>query len=446
MGKGKASQDFWSVEAGMPEGSIGGSDRLGYAVTTGHFDDDCYADLAVGMPSGSGVLVLYGSTNGLTTDRSTYFGRDSVQPGLTYNSAFGNGLAVGDFNGDGLDDIAAGAVEAQDSEHDPAGAVGVLYGSTTGITKTGAAWFTQDSPGVPGAAENFDAFGLTLAAGDFDGDGRTDLAVAAPSEELSGHPYAGGLVVLRGSKTGLTGTGAQWFDQDTAGVPGAVEARDDFGTAMTAGDVTGDGRADLVVGAPGEGIGAEFSAGAVTVLKGSKTGLTGTGAIGYDQNTAGIPGTAEHQDVFGSALAIGDFNRDGHPDLAIGAPDESAGSIESSGSVTVVYGTTKGLSATGSRYVDQNSAGVPGANEEHDNFGATLKTVHGAYAGKDALVVTSLRESINYTREGAFTVLPSGSSGLPGPTGYFFDEKNFPQHVGDYPDGFPDAEFGFALG
>ena len=430
MGGSRKTDFFTSYSAGMPtDGLIGGSDRLGEALASGYFDGDCYADLAVGAPGGGALVILYGSESGLTTTRSADFDRRSIQPGGAPNTGFGLALAAGDFNGDGRDDVAVGAPETE--EFIDEGAVGVLYGSAAGVTPAGAVWLDQDTPGVPGTGGQNDTFGWSLAAGDFDGDRRADLAVGIPDETLGSHDFAGGVVVLRGSAGGLTGAGAQWFDQDTAGVPGAPEARDWFGNALTAGDLTGDGRAELVVGAPGEGVGSTFSAGLVTVLRGSAGGLTGTGAVSYDQNTEGVPGTAESQDTFGGAVAIGDFNSDGRPDLAVGAPDESVGTALGTGSVTILYGVTGGLSATGARYLDQNSPGVPGANEENDFFGGTLKAL------PDALVIDALHESAGGVRDGAFTILPSGKAAQ---SGTFF-------HGGQLPSGAQeDAELGYAFG
>jgi hypothetical protein len=70
-------------------------------------------------------------------------------------------LATGDVNGDGAADLAVGAA----GHNEFAGAVSVLYGSAAGLTTTDAQLFTQDSPGVPGAAEPHDYFGGALAAG-----------------------------------------------------------------------------------------------------------------------------------------------------------------------------------------------------------------------------------------------------------------------------------------
>ena len=400
-----AAQYFTNKSKGIPRNrNVGGSDRFGESLASGYLDGDCYADLAISAASSSSLVVLYGSVAGLSTQRSQIFDRSDIQPDGEYGSLFGADLAAADFNGDGVDDLAAGAYSTDDN----AGAVGVLYGTPTGLTATGSAWIDQDTAGVPGTAEPGDTFGWHLAAGDFDGDGRADLAAAASRETLGSAYDAGGVVILRGSAGGLSGTGAQWFDQNSPGVPGTAEANDTFGEALTAGDVTGDGRADLIVGVPGEGVGSTQAAGLVTVLPGSATGLTATGAVSWDQSNAQIPGEAESNDRFGAALAIVDHNHDGRPDLAIGSPGESIGATYGSGSVTVLYGAT----TAGAAFIDQNSPGVPGSNEAEDYFGSALKNVAGA------LVVGAPGESAGATRDGAFTILPAGvfvqGSQLPG--------------------------------
>jgi hypothetical protein len=87
------------------------------------------------------------------------------------------------------------------------------------------------------------------------------------------------------------------------------------------------------------------------------------------------------------------------------------------------------LSTVGSRRIEQNSAGVPGKSEHLDGFSSGLKTIPRAYGGRDALVVGARYEltgtdSVQY--EGAFTILPGGRSGLPGPTGHMFTPGTLP--------------------
>jgi hypothetical protein len=108
----------------------------------------------------------------------------------------------------------------------------VLYGSATGLTGSGSQQFTQDSAGVPGTAGASDQFGAALAAGDLNRDGFAELAVGVPSETLGSIPAAGAVNVLYGAAGGLTGSGGQFFTQDSPGVPGVAEEVDIFGTEL----------------------------------------------------------------------------------------------------------------------------------------------------------------------------------------------------------------------
>src|SRR5690606_8314692 len=92
---------------------------------------------------------------------------------------FGRSLTTGDFDDDGYADLAIG-VPSDNGE----GAVNIIYGSADGLDAAGDQRWTQDSAGVLGIAERFDSFGSSLAAGDLDGDGRDDLAIGVPGEDL----------------------------------------------------------------------------------------------------------------------------------------------------------------------------------------------------------------------------------------------------------------------
>jgi hypothetical protein len=115
--------------------------------------------------------------------------------------------------------------------------------------------------------------------------------------------------------------------QPTAGNPSDVAA-----------DFNRDGVADLAVGVPGENL-----TGAVNVLSGASSGLSGSGAQVFFQ----VGGTAEFLDRFGEALAAGDFNGDGFADLAGGASGEDVGGVRDAGAVSVLYGATGGLTTAG---------------------------------------------------------------------------------------------------
>ena len=104
-----------------------------------------------------------------------------------------------------------------------AGAVNVLLGAAVGLTSTGNQFFDQNSPGVSDSAETNDGFATALAAGDFDNDGRADLAVGVPAEDIGAIVDSGVVHVLPGSASGVTATGSQYWNQNSSGILDGVE-------------------------------------------------------------------------------------------------------------------------------------------------------------------------------------------------------------------------------
>ncbi|WP_420034390.1 FG-GAP-like repeat-containing protein [Streptomyces sp. cg28] len=154
----------------------------------------------------------------------------------------GDGV-IADFNKDGYGDIAIGT--SLYSKHK--GRLTVWYGSSSGPAKDTR--ITQSSSGMAGTPENYDEFASSVSAGDVNGDGYADLAVGVRGEEIDGKEYAGGVHVLKGRSSGLSGTGSQWFARNSAGVPGALTADDQFGGLVRLRDTDRDGKADLYVDA-----------------------------------------------------------------------------------------------------------------------------------------------------------------------------------------------------
>ena len=147
-------------------GTVERLDLFGFALAAADFDGDGFADLAAGAPwedvgssafQAGAVSVLPGSPAGLTTTGGRLF--TQVGGLVETEDRFGSQLATGDFNNNGLADLAAAAPTETVGSAFSAGAVSVLYGAGGGLTSSGGQLFTQDSPGVPGTAEELDRFG-----------------------------------------------------------------------------------------------------------------------------------------------------------------------------------------------------------------------------------------------------------------------------------------------
>jgi hypothetical protein len=164
----------------------------------------------------------------------------------------------------------------------------VAYGSASGVgPRTTWKTFTEDTPGVPGANDPVFRFGGSLSAGDINGDGIDDLAVGVPGKELGYDDNAGGVDILYGTRSGLTGRGAQAFTQNTPGVPGTAELSDTFGSAVQLLDINGNGYADLAAAAPSE----DGGNGAVWELRGRPTGIVTDAALVFGGRAIGAPYT-----------------------------------------------------------------------------------------------------------------------------------------------------------
>ena len=296
---------------------------------------------------------------------------------------------TGDFDNDGNDDLAIGV-----RGDNGAGAVNVIYGGNGGLSTNGDQLITQDDTAALGVSEPGDAFGYALAVGDFDNDGRDDLAIGVPEENDGATVDSGGVEVIYGSNGGLDPSDSVWWSQDSAGIKGVSEQDDRFGWSLAAGDFNDDGADDLAVGVPGEDIGDDVDAGAVAILYGARReGLTSSDDR-FDQDSPGIKGVGEDDDLFGWSVTVGDFDADGADDLAIGVPGEDIGSDVDTGAVGILYGESgHRLTARDHRY-DQDSSGIKGVGEDDDLFGWSLAAGDFDGDGADDLAIGSPGEDI----------------------------------------------------
>ncbi|MEV8565942.1 FG-GAP-like repeat-containing protein [Streptomyces sp. NPDC051322] len=363
-GAGKSKiQTVSQNSAGVPGGAEK-DDRFGGMISAGDFNGDGYADLAVGADGedigsdvdGGSVTILWGSSGGLSG------GRTVADPAAGSHDHFGDLVAAGDYNGDGKADLAI----ANDQN-----IVDVYRG---GFTKTGSTGGHYSVAAPVQKVPGMDFFNLT--PGDVNHDGRTDLLVdgyeTGTTDGWNSNYY------LPGSASGVTRTGVQKLP---AGIISDI------------GDVNGDGYGDIVIGAQWDAeIPGSHKGGVVKVVYGTANGPDG-GQDSINQDTPGVPGAGESNDVFGYELTLGDINGDGMDDIAVGAPGEDLSGVPDAGMVTVLYGSTSGFTSTGAQVLAQDTPGVPGSNEKGDGFGAEVYLTDTDNDGKADLTVGSPHEN-----------------------------------------------------
>jgi len=374
-------------------------DRFGSSLAAGGFNADGYADLVVGVSlenvgtvtDAGAVHVLYGSTSGLqaTAPDDQLWSQDSpeVLDTAELGDQFGFSVAAGDFNNDAIDDVAIGApvedVRQQLANVRDAGSLSVLHGTTGGLQATAPddQLWSQGAGGVQDRPEIGDNLGWSVSTGDFNGDGFDDLVAGAPLEDVGSESRgvdAGAANVLYGSAAGLQAAAPddQFWHQDVDGVIGLAEHLDAFGYSLAAGDFEGDGFDDLAVGVPREdGAGESIpQSGAANILYGSAAGIQAARDWHLEQGEMSVADSTERFDRFGAALAIDDFNGDGHADLTAGVPFEELGVVPDAGAVHVLYSTAMGLQAENpdDRLWTQGSGGVLDKSENGDRFGWSL--------------------------------------------------------------------------
>ncbi len=261
--------------------------------------------------------------------------------GLSGNDFFGTSVAaIGDLDGDGVQDLAAGATGDDGNGGSNLGAVHVMFMNDDGTVK-GTAKISNGTSNGP-ALSDHDSFGRSVAAiGDLDGDGVQDIAAGANGDD-NGGPGRGAVHVMFMNDDG-TVKGTAKISNGTSNGP-ALSDHDSFGRSVAAiGDLDGDGVQDIAAGAWGDDTGGP-GRGAVHVMFMNDDG-TVKGTAEINDGTAGGLGLSDNDGFGRSVAAIGDLDGDGVPDLAAGAWGDDTGG-PGRGAVHVMFmngnGTVKG--------------------------------------------------------------------------------------------------------
>jgi hypothetical protein len=326
------------------DGAVAG-DAAGYGVAgAGDVNGDGRADVIVGA--------YLASNNGRTNSGSAYvvFGKASAST-VDLNALGAGGFRIdgaaasdwagwtvagaGDVNGDGRPDVIVGAYLADNNARTSSGSAYVVFGKASAtsvdLNALGAGGFRID-----GAAAGDNAGYAVAGAGDVNGDGRADVIVGAVGAGNNARTNSGSAYVVFGKSSttaiDLNALGAGGFRIDGAA------ASDRAGYAVAgAGDVNGDGRADVIVGATGAGNNARTNSGSAYVVFG-KSSTTAIDLYALGAGGFRIDGAAASDEAGYAVAGAGDVNGDGRPDVIVGAPYARNNGRTNSGSAYVVYG------------------------------------------------------------------------------------------------------------
>ncbi len=381
-------------------------DFFGTSVASlGDLDGDGVTDLAVGAyrdSTGGGnrgaFYVQFMNPNGTVKSSVKIASGVNGCPTLADGDLFGGSVvSLGDLDGDGMTDLAVGAV-GDDTNGTSRGAMYVLLLNANGTVKSSVK-IASGTNGGPTLA-NYDQLGFSVASlGDLDGDGVTDLAAGAFTDDTNGTDR-GAVYVLLLNANGTVKSSVK-IASGTNGGPTLANI-DRFGRSVASlGDLDGDGVTDLAVGAfTDDTNGADR--GAVYVLLLNANG-TVKSSVKIASGTNGGPTLAD-SDLFGGSVAsLGDLDGDGVTDLAIGAFRDNTGGTDR-GAVYAVLLNANGTVKSSVKIASGTNGGPTLAN--NDYFGisvASLGDLDGD--GMSELAVGAIGDDTGGTNRGAVHVL-----------------------------------------
>ena len=373
---------------------ISSDDFFGYDIESiGDLNGDGITDIAIGSPydddggkAQGAVYILFLNSDGTVKDSQKISSTEgNFQEILEPYDAFGRAISnIGDFDGDGITDIAVGAYHDDDGGYNT-GAVYILFLNSDGTVKDSQK-ISSTEGNFQGVIDSGVCWGNAISSlNDFDGDGITDIAVGAHKNYSPGTEMkrVGAIHILFLNSDGTVKSSQEI--SDTQGNFDALSENDIFGIDLSnVGDLNGDGITDIAVGAHGDSENG-FSIGAVYILFLNSDGTVKSyEKINSNQNNFNFK--LNDSDMFGSSVNyIGDLNGDGITDIAVGAPgdDDTKELLEtiikqsdgsSRGAVYILFLNSDGT-VKDSQKISSTEGNFQQNLESSDSFGFSLSNI-----------------------------------------------------------------------
>ncbi len=374
---------------------------LGYSVSgAGDVNGDGFADIIVGVPQHSngqdkegGAYLYLGSRDGIVTTPHVKVESDQARAG------FGESVAgAGDINGDGYADVIVGSPDFDNEDNVDAGAVFIYFGSPNGLDLNSSIQFENNLLMTYYG-------GQVAGAGDINADGFDDVVVSSPTF-THGENREGRVFVYFGSDNGIDFSAATTLESN----------QDDayFGMSVAgAGDVNGDGYADIIVGSTGSGFEPTHE-GAAFIFLGGEQGLNTTAAWQV--------GSGQTNSQFGfSVKGLGDVNGDGFADVAVGSFYFDNTEVDD-GAVYIYAGNANGASTVALATLKGNKAS--------SEFGRSVSGGDFNGDGYADLVVGNPADNQNFIQEGSVQIYGGGPNGLNTEQASIFDANQVDAALG----------------
>ena len=374
-----AFQKISQTEGGFG-GNLDNADLFGHGVTNiGDVDGDDITDVAVGafgdddggFNTGAVWILFLNSDGTVKAEQKISDTQGGLIGDLSTNAIFGVSVdGIGDLDGDGVPDLAVGNFGDDDGGLDR-GAIWILFLNTDGTVKTEQK-ISDTQGGFNGTLSNSDQFGSGVAdVGDLDGDGVTDLAVGAWTDDDGGSNR--GAIWILFLNTDGTVKSEQKISDTQGGFGGTLDNGDQFGRSVAdIGDLDGDGVTDLAVGANQDDDGGT-DRGAVWVLFMNRDG-TVNAEQKISDTVGGFAGVLDDVDWFGWGVAgPGDLDSDGTLDLTVAVRNDDDGGTRR-GALWILFMNSDGTVNAEQKILD-TEGGFEGTLDDDDLFGSAVAAI-----------------------------------------------------------------------